>query len=824
LIDAVMHMADKTNSRQQEDWQKADARVLGQILAAQNILFALPDKTRLAEFYAQTLISIPGIAACRICLEDRSAQAGEMQDGDCAECEKLRRITGEGSTRIPPDSNFKCKLAHRTDMRLIALDSYQHHFGFFALKIGNSDVFEVYHPFISNLANYVAIALEDLLQKNLLEKAHDELERKVIERTNDLTIANERFSLAARAARLGVWDWNIRKNELVWDDGMYELYGIKREDFAGAYEAWLEGVHPDDRADSDEFSKVARSGERDYDTEFRVVWPDGSIHYLKAYGHIVRDSDGRPLRMTGINYDITDRKRAERELQKSNDLLRGIIEAAPTAIAGLDLEGKVQMVWNPAAEKMLGWKAEEVMGRILPSVPAENQEEFKRFREWIRSGKTLDGVEVRRLRRDGTPIHYSIYASPLHDLEGRITGNVCVLVDITERKRGEEEKERLQRQLLQAQKMESLGTLAGGIAHDFNNLLQVILGYSDMLLFNKKPSDTEYEGLHAIRQAGKDGSELAKRILAFSRRLEPNARPVDLNNEIRRIQKMLERTVSKMIRIDILLADNPMPVNADPGQMEQILLNLAVNAQHAMPDGGRLTIETANVTLGKDYSRTHLDVEPGKYVLLTVSDTGQGIDKEAMEHIFEPFFTTKGPGEGTGLGLAMVFGIVKSHKGQINCYSEPGTGTTFKIYLPAIAREIEQDPAVTQRMPAFGTETILLVDDEKSIRKLGEQMLRMAGYSVFMATNGLEALEVYCANLDRIALVLLDLMMPEMGGKRCLEELLKINPRVKVVIASGYSAAAMTRDMLALGAKSSVDKPYDMRQLLEVVRDVLNAE
>jgi two-component system, cell cycle sensor histidine kinase and response regulator CckA len=751
----------------------------------------------------------------------------------------------------------------------------------------------------------------------------------------------ERFSLAANAARLGVWDWDIQGNDLLWDDGMYALYGIRREEFAGAYEAWLKGVHPDDRERCDEISRLARLGEGEYDTEFRVVWPDGSIHHLKADGQIVRDADGKPLRMTGINFDITERKQAEIALQKTNDLLRAIIEAAPTAIAALDLDGNVQSIWNPAAERMFGWSASEVMGRLLPSVPAESQEEFRRFRERIRSGKTLDGVEVRRQRRDGTPIDYSIYASPLHDADGLVSGNVCVLVDITERKRTEgllrqsEEKYRtlfeesidgvysvlrngeirdanasfcqlfgyareemigkdirelhvepadyprfqkaiekkgfvkdyevtlrkkdgtavdcllssstrlgedgsiteyrgilrdltlrkaLQRQLLQAQKMESIGTLAGGIAHDFNNLLQVIIGYSDMLLFKKNSSDPAYEGLRAIHQAGKDGAELAKRILSFSRRLEPDARPVNLNNEIRRVKKMLERTVPKMIRIEILLADNLMVVNADASQMEQVLLNLVVNAHHAMPDGGRLTIETANVTLDEEYSRTHLDVEPGDYVLLTVSDTGHGMDRQVMEHIFEPFYTTKGPGEGTGLGLAMVFGIVKSHKGHIICYSEPGTGTAFKIYLPAIAHEIEYEDSAIRQMPGGGTETVLLVDDEQSVRKLGEEMLRMAGYKVFLATNGLEALEVYRSNRNRIALVLLDLMMPEMGGKRCLEELLKIDPKAKVVIASGYSANGPTKDAMEGGAKGFVNKPYGMRQMLEVVRRVLDAE
>ncbi|MFH1116506.1 MAG: PAS domain S-box protein [Pseudomonadota bacterium] len=715
------------------------------------------------------------------------------------------------------------------------------------------------------------------------------------------------------------------------------LLGFSRDDLIGKSDY---DFFPEEQADffTKKDMEVLENGQV-YDIPEEPIDTKTGTRTLHTKKIPILDKNDKPAYLLGISEDITERKQAEMELQKTNDLLRAIIEAAPTAIAGLDLDGNVQLVWNPAAEKMLGWSAEEVMGRLLPSVPADSLEEFRGFRERIRSGKTLDGVEVRRARRDGTPIDYSIYASPLHDPDGRITGNVCVLVDVTERKRTEEllrqseEKYRtlfeesidgvhsvlrdgeitdanasfcglfgytkeemigkdirelyvnpadrqrflkemekrgfvkdfevklrkkdgkevhcllsssvhlgkdgsiigyrgilrdltlrkaLQRQLLQAQKMESIGTLAGGIAHDFNNLLQVILGYSDMLLFDKKPTDPDYEGLHAIRQAGRDGGELAKRILAFSRRLEPDTRPVNLNNEITRVQKMLERTIPKMIRIEILLADHLMTVNADPGQLEQVLLNLAVNARDAMPDGGRLTIETSNVTLDEDYSRTHLDVEPGEYVLLTLSDTGHGMDREVMGHIFEPFFTTKVPGEGTGLGLAMVFGIVKSHKGHIICYSEPGAGTTFKIYLPAVVGKIEHDVAATRHLPGFGTETILLVDDEKSIRKFGEQLLRKAGYTVLTATNGIEALEVYRSNQDRIALVLLDLMMPQMGGKHCLEELLKINPRVKVVIASGYSANGPMKDALASGAEGFVNKPFEVKDLLQVVRRTLD--
>jgi PAS domain S-box-containing protein len=752
----------------------------------------------------------------------------------------------------------------------------------------------------------------------------------------DLRKMNERFSLAAHAARLGVWDWDIQRNELVWDDGMYALYGIKRDDFTGAYEAWLKGVHPDDRARTDEMSQLALSGEREYDTEFRVVWPDGNIHYLKAYGQVVGDSGGTALRMTGINFDVTEPKLAEEATLR----LASIVESSDDAIIGKTLEGDI-VSWNTGAERLYGYTAGEVIGKpISMLVPHGLLDELPEILLKIKMGEAVVHLETKRLRKDGRIVDVSVTVSPIKNSAGEILGASSIVRDITQHRLAAEalsrankdweqtfdaipdmvmvldrqhkilranhamvavlgkpeeelkgrlcfelfhdtdkpptfcphslllkdgkvhstelfepkygrcfdiqvsplsdetgtvigsvhivrditEQKNLQKQLLQAQKMESLGTLAGGIAHDFNNLLQIIIGYSDMLLFDKKPSDKEHEGLRAIHHAGKEGAELAKRILAFSRRLEPNARPVNLNNEILRVQKMLKRTVSKMIRIEVLLADSLMTVMADPSQMEQVLLNLVVNAQHAMPDGGRLTIETTNVALDEDYSRSHVEVRPGRYVLLSVSDTGHGMDKEVLEHIFEPFFTTKGVDEGTGLGLAMVFGIVKSHKGHIICYSELGAGTTFKIYLPAFAEETEQDFAVTQQAPAFGNETVLLVDDEKSVRKLGEQMLKMAGYTVLSATNGREALEVYRANQDRIAIVLLDLMMPEMGGKQCLDELLKINPNIKVVIASGYSANGPTKNALTAGARGFVNKPYDMGQMLAVVRSVLDAK
>jgi signal transduction histidine kinase/CheY-like chemotaxis protein len=457
-------------------------------------------------------------------------------------------------------------------------------------------------------------------------------------------------------------------------------------------------------------------------------------------------------------------------------------------------------------------------------VPAESQEEFRGFRERIRSGQTLDGVEVRRQKRDGTPIDYSIYASPLHDAEGRISGNIAVLVDITERKRAEAEREKLQAQLFQAQKMESIGTLAGGIAHDFNNLLTVILGYSDLLLIRKDERDPAYADVAKINLAARNGADLVKRILTFSRKSEISPRPVNLNHEIEQAKKLLTRTIPKMIEIKLKLSDKLATVNADPTQMEQVLMNLAVNARDAMPDGGELTIETENATLDKEYCGMHLGVKPGDYVLMSVSDTGHGIGKETLNHIFEPFFTTKGIGQGTGLGLAVVFGIVEQHGGHITCYSELGQGTTFRIYLPVIQNETKAETPTDMPVLPRGTETILLVDDEEMITDVGKRILERSGYSVLTAADGKKALKLYRKEREKISLVILDLLMPEMGGNECLQALRKIDPQVKVLVASGFAAEGRTKDAIETGAKGSVRKPYDMRQFLQAVREVLDAE
>ena len=522
--------------------------------------------------------------------------------------------------------------------------------------------------------------------------------------------------------------------------------------------------------------------------------------------------DGDPGIQVWIR-DISGRRRSE-EAQRR---LAIAVEQAAEAIVITDIRGTIQYV-NPAFEQIAGYSPDEVIGenpRILQS-GEHDQAFYRKLWQTITNGKAWTGQFVNK-KKDGTLYREDATISPVRDSSGKIVNYVAVKRDITH-------ETQLQQQLLQAQKMEAIGTLAGGVAHDFNNLLQVVLGYSEILLKGKQEGDQDYAGIKKISQAGKRGADLVQSLLTLSRKVEPQLHPSNLNHEILQVQKLLSRTIPKTIKIDLHLSGDLELVQADPSQVGQILMNLGVNARDAMPDGGTLTVETANIELDEDYCATHLEVKPGGYVVLSVSDSGHGMGKETLSHIFEPFFTTKEPGKGTGLGLATVYGIVKQHGGHILCYSEPGHGTTFKIYLPSIQTEEDLETPLSELAIPGGTETILLVEDEEVLRELGTELLNGFGYEVITAGNGREALEIYQRERERIALVILDLIMPEMDGKQCLKEILGVNPKARILIASGYSEnGPITRTSLA-GAMGFVEKPYNMRKLLETIREVLDED
>lgn len=522
------------------------------------------------------------------------------------------------------------------------------------------------------------------------------------------------------------------------------------------------------------------------------------------------DWDGEPAVLVLIT-DVHDRRREEEARLR----LSTAVEQAAEAVVITDSKGKVQYV-NPAFESITGYSGAEAVGATAQLWEAPESGPgglYARIRT-ITGGKVWKG-RIDGKKKDGRLFIEEATISPVLGPNGKIVNYVGVTRDVT----GEI---LLQKQLVQAQKMESIGTLAGGIAHDFNNLLQVILGYSEILLMEKEAGKKDFQELNAINHAAKRGAELVRQILTFSRKMETNLRPINLNQQLKEAQKLLRRTIPRMINIEMALSEDLGSVHADPGQIEQALLNLAVNARDAMPDGGKLTITTQKAILDEEYCQTQVDIKPGEYVVLQVSDTGHGMEKDVVEHIFEPFYTTKQPGEGTGLGLAMVYGIVKGHGGHITCYTEPGLGTTFSIYLPIILPEPAPEIDDTCALPPAGCETLLLVDDDKQIRDFGERVLTLSGYIVLTAANGREALEVYAKSRNEISLLILDLNMPLMGGKECLQELLKIDPDVRAIIASGFYVDGPTKQIIEAGAKGFVQKPFDSKQLLETVRKALD--
>jgi len=626
--------------------------------------------------------------------------------------------------------------------------------------------------------------------------------------------ANELKEKILTASSVGMGVFNAAGQCILVNDAMGKAVGAPTEQLVGVnfreLGSWKES---DLLADAENVLTSGQDSHREihiWTTFGRELWAESHVTTFKA--------GGEPHLFEVFN-DITDRRRVEESLRFEREQLLSIFESISEVIIVIDPRTYEILYANKFTKDLYqndligGHCYEKLNGFNRPCEHCSKdiviELKGKRYRwEYYNSVLKKDFLATDRMIRwpDGRDVKFQL------------------AIDITERKRAEQEAEDLRHQLLQAQKMEAIGTLAGGIAHDFNNLLTVVLGFSELLLIGKSERDPSFPDIQKINQAARNGADLVKRILAFSRKTEINPRPLDLNHEIEQVKNLLVRTLPKMIEIELVLSEDLSQVNADPTLVEQMLMNLAVNAKDAMPDRGKLSIGTGNVVLDEEYCRMHIDAEPGDHVLISVSDTGYGMNEETLQHIFEPFYTTKETGQGTGLGLAMVYGIVRQHGGHITCSSEHGKGTTFRIYLPAMKAGAKTERSADTLLPAAGTETILVVDDEETIRILAERILKRSGYTVLAAANGKDALEMYKKGREKISLVILDLMMPVMGGWQCLEELLKIDPGVKVLMASGISDTGQQELATQVGAKGFVEKPYTIGQMLQRIREVLDGD
>ena len=619
---------------------------------------------------------------------------------------------------------------------------------------------------------------------------------------------------ALAVGQLGAWRSEPDSGALWWSPETYRIFGLEPGTPVDI-ETFFSLVHPEDRervraADA----AVAARGDA-YEVEHRIVRPDGVEKWVRERARVQAATATTPLRLVGVVQDITDAREVEEALRASRTRLQDIVQHMPVLMLAVDHEARV-VFWNLECERVTGYTAGEVLAdpaffatlfpnpadraRIAPR-PGERTE----FRDW----------EVTLTCKDGSTrtIAWSNSAAAFAVPEWAAW---AIGVDVTERKRLEE-------QFLQSQKMEAIGRLAGGIAHDFNNLLTVVAGYTEVVLSELSSTHPHRPALEQVRRAGERAAALTRQLLLFTRRQVVEARVVDLNHVVRDMTRMLQRLIGEDLELQILTAKEPCPVKTDPGQIEQVLMNLAVNARDAMPGGGRLQIETGHFQVPAGQSDRRTGVPPGSWVFVRVTDNGSGMDAETLPHIFEPFFTTKAPGTGTGLGLATVFGIVRQNNGHIDVSSTRGVGSVFTIYLPRTDEPLSASGTHrVARVQPKGDETILLVEDDDDVRELAREGLVMRGYKVLDVRDGSEAFLLSQGYPGQIHLLVTDVVMPAMNGPQVAELLALHRPQLKVLFISGYTGDLPLKHTSGQ-PPTLLYKPFTIDVLARKVREVLDS-
>jgi PAS domain S-box-containing protein len=622
----------------------------------------------------------------------------------------------------------------------------------------------------------------------------------------------------------GYFEVDLRGNFTFFNDSICRILGYSPSKIAG--------MNNQNYMDEKNAKKVFETFNRVYETgkpaigfDWEIIKADGSGGHVDASVTLITDEAGNRIGFRGIVRDITERIKAEKDLRESEEKYRQLVNHAPAGIYEVDFtKGKLISV-NDVMSEYTGYSKDELLNMsALDFLTPESQKQMTdRIARLMNGEKTYGSVEYKARAKDGREFWMLVNARYFYDKDGKPTRAMVVAHDITDRKRAQEEKSRLEDQLQQAQKMEAIGTLAGGIAHDFNNILSVIIGYTELILMSGNVDAEVRQNLKEIFNASKHARDMVKQILAFSRQSKQERKPIQAAHIVKEAIKMLRASLPTTISIKQQIEKDTGIIEADPTQLHQVLMNLCTNAAHAM-DGkdGVMQISLNNVELDHSVPEIAPGLSPGPYLKLSVSDTGHGIAPGDYEKIFDPYFTTKKKEEGTGLGLAVVQGIVKSHNGAVTFESEVGKGTTFHVYLPALKRKLDAEEEISAPLP-MGHERILFVDDEQPLVEIGRQMLQRLGYTVSTRTSSIEALELFRTNPDRFDLVITDIVMPNMTGEKLAEKIMEIRSNIPVILCTGYSEKITRKHASNMGIQSFLMKPLVMHDLATTVRQALSA-
>lgn len=686
------------------------------------------------------------------------------------------------------------------------------------------------------VADQVAIAIYRKQIEEKLKQSNVELEKRVAERTGelaaivsklqqeilererteqDLRTSQERYCLAIEGASGGLWDIDLVTGAVFYSQRWKSMLGYKDDEILPSIEEWESRIHPDDyRQVMDSRREYLEALVPDYEVKYRLLHKNGSYRWVRERGACLRDAQGKPYRMAGSFIDITERKMMKNALLETEKMYRELFEQSKDTVFIVDTRGRLVDI-NPAGSELLGYAKEELLALDLVHDLHVSRQARAEFRHKLVPEGYVKDAELELKRKDGGTAIVHVSASLMHDARGKLTGYRGIAHDVTERKR-------LEHRLLQSQKMESIGLLAGGVAHEFNNLLTAIIGFADEL---KESLDSRDErslsNILTIRSAAQQAAKFTQGLLSFSRQQVMNRVPVAVNDVVTGTVKLLRKMFPRDIHFSLDLSSEMPTVMADSGQLSQVFMNLAINARDAMTAGGVLSITTRTTVLDAETAQSNGLAAPGDYLVVSLADNGAGIDAETLARIFEPFFTSKSVGEGTGLGLSIVYGIIKQHKGSILAESTPGKGTTFTIYLPRVKAEPLPLKHCKTLSVHEGSGTVLIAEDEEFVRHFLKSTLSRAGYHLICAGDGEAALKKYRKHQDAISLVISDMVMPKMNGRALYEELCKINPGIKMIVISGFSADVIDCTGMPSDRMRFITKPFSKNTLFEAMDAML---